>query len=113
MSAGPVVQAFSGHTIGAHSIDNPVNVTDGSTLTFMVRTPDVGVYIGGQNMSDQAALGGSGNPTAVGYKLTANKEYTFTVSGQVQTGAVGDTFTVFLYNSTLATVSYDIITTTR
>lgn len=108
----PVVTVYK-NTRGAHACDNIVNVNDGSTVTFIVRTPDTGVLIGGESLNYEAGLGGSGNPTSVGYELTANKEYEFTVTPQVSSSSTGDTYTVFLYNSTAGTVSYEVLILTQ
>jgi hypothetical protein len=101
-------------TIGPFGINNVVNTTDGLTQTFIVRTPDTGVFIGGENLYYQQQLGTSGNPASAGFELTPNKEYEFTVRGQTQGSATSLTYTVFLYNSNASvTVSYDIVITTQ
>lgn len=112
MSGGPVGQATGGASIGVHQSTNIVGVADGSTVSFIVRVPTSGVFIGGENLDYQAQLGGGGNPTAYGYELTANKEYQFTVHGQVQGSATGSTYTIYLYNNGGSATTYDLFITT-
>lgn len=113
MSANPVVIVYK-NTLGSHAaIDNIANVSDGSTVTIRVRTPDTGVLFGGGALNYQQGLGGSGNPLSVGYELTPNVEYEFTLTAQIGSGLAGTDYQAFIYNNSFGSISFEVVTTTQ
>lgn len=108
MSAPPVVQAVT-RTVGSHGIDNVASVADGLSYEVTVRTASAGVFVGGSELNNQQGLGGSGNPMGAGFELVVNREYKFTLVPNTQLLAATDVYTLFIYNSNAASISYSAL----